>query len=90
MAILNRFSAILLYCDSTLFCFSLQNFWRFKASNSWNRAIHDSRFCASMVVPYPLEWACSKKILFRICFNKQSGEGLHALAWYGGTFGWSC
>ena len=47
MAILNRFSAILLYCDLTLFCFSLRNLGRFQARDSGNRAIHDSRFCAA-------------------------------------------
>ena len=43
MAILNRFSFILLFCDSThLFCFWLQNLWRLQAHDSGNRAIRDS------------------------------------------------
>ena len=48
MAILNRFSAILLYCDSTHFFASRCGiFWRFQACDSGNRAIRDSRFCAA-------------------------------------------
>ena len=59
MAILNRFSTILLYCDSTLFLFLAANFWRFQARDSWNHAIRDSRFCAAkepcnfLLVPNP-------------------------------------
>ena len=41
LAILNRFSAILLRFDSIL-CFSLQKFLRFQACDSGNRAIRDS------------------------------------------------
>ena len=50
MAILNRLTAILLYCDSTFFGFSLQSFWRFQARDSGNCAIRDSRFCAAKVL----------------------------------------
>ena len=48
MAILNRFSANLLYCDSTHYVASHCGIsWRFQARDSGNRAIRDSRFCAA-------------------------------------------
>ena len=53
MAILNRFSAILLDCDSVLFfCLSLRNFRRLQARDSGNRAIRGSRFCAANVLGF--------------------------------------
>ena len=48
MVILNRFSAILICCDSTHFLLlSLRNFWQFQTYDSGNRAIRNSRFCAA-------------------------------------------
>ena len=40
------FDSTLLRFNSIL-CFSLRNFWRFLARDSWNRAIHTLRFCAA-------------------------------------------
>ena len=48
-----------IFRDSTLlrfvsfFCFSLRNFWRFRARDSGNRAIRDSRFCATKAMTVP-------------------------------------
>ena len=53
MAILNRLSAILLYCDSTHFVLLAAEFLAIpgdQASDSGNRAIRDSRFCAAKVL----------------------------------------
>ena len=48
MAILNRFSAIPLYCDSTRFSlFLAAEFLAIPRPRSGNRAIRDSRFCAA-------------------------------------------
>ena len=47
MAVLNRFSTILLYCIRLTFCFLLRNLWRFRACDAGNRAIRDAQFCAA-------------------------------------------
>ena len=51
---LEKLDSELIFRDSTLLrfvrlicCFSLRNFWGFKARDSGNRAIHDSRFRAA-------------------------------------------
>ena len=55
MAILNRFSAIRLYCDSTRFLLLAVEFWRFQARDSGNRAIRDSVPLSSNVNARPSE-----------------------------------
>ena len=50
MAILNRFSAILLYCDSTHLLLLVAENLAILSRDSGNRAFRDSRFCASKVL----------------------------------------
>ena len=73
MAILNRFSAILLFCDSTHFCFSLQNFWQFQAGDSGNCAVRDSRFYAANRVFLNL-WFGKPMVCVRVAFHENDGN----------------